>query len=222
MIFSFCVSRPCSPVYENLPRRTSNTRWAYDSLRASHKFQWGSNKNTNTNNNPTNTNDRARTNRALQDVLSPKAGMDESLDETVNSTFSTSLATSLNTSLNTSVEAEVDAGFNFSKDSNSPSSKGLLHPSTQGGTIYNGIENNALLLNSGVPPLSNFADTNVKEVIDEASSRPAALTFWQELQTREQSGGAGDGSRSDSAGGSDHPTATTPSVELSDNESPFR
>ena len=39
------AARPSSPLYENLPKKASQGRWAYESLRASHKFSWNSTKN---------------------------------------------------------------------------------------------------------------------------------------------------------------------------------
>ncbi|XP_045137545.1 uncharacterized protein LOC123519916 isoform X3 [Portunus trituberculatus] len=80
--------RDSSPVYENLPRRVAPSRWAYDSLRASHKFQW--------------TGPPSRRSGAGSGPNRPC--LDESSDDPLN----TSLNTSLTISLNTSIEGEVE------------------------------------------------------------------------------------------------------------------
>lgn len=80
--------RDSSPVYENLPRRVAPSRWAYDSLRASHKFQWS-----------------GPPSRRPGPASGPnRPSLDESSDDPLN----TSLNTSLTISLNTSMEAEVE------------------------------------------------------------------------------------------------------------------
>lgn len=80
--------RDSSPVYENLPRRVAPSRWAYDSLRASHKFQWSG---------------------PPSRRPGPSSGPNRpSLDESSDDPLNTSLNTSLTISLNTSIEAEVE------------------------------------------------------------------------------------------------------------------
>ncbi|KAG7175960.1 Nuclear receptor coactivator 5-like 2, partial [Homarus americanus] len=76
--------RDSSPVYENLPRRVAPNRWAYDSLRASHKFQWSG----------------PHAHRSGPPSVPPKSNLDESSDDPLNTSF--------NTSLNTSLEGEVE------------------------------------------------------------------------------------------------------------------
>ncbi|XP_064091588.1 uncharacterized protein LOC135205153 [Macrobrachium nipponense] len=85
--------RDSSPVYENLPRRTAQNRWAYDSLRPSHKFQWTASQAHQRNGPP---------------AIPPKSNLDESSDDPLNSSFNASLTNSLNTSLNTSLDGDVE------------------------------------------------------------------------------------------------------------------
>ncbi|XP_069942481.1 uncharacterized protein [Cherax quadricarinatus] len=92
------------PVYENLPRRVAPTRWAYDSLRASHKFQWSG---------PTDCPSGPN-----------KGGLDESCDDPMT------------TSLNTSVEGDGEV-------------------------------------------------SSRREASGTRNTRPAALNFWQDLTTRQ-------------------------------------
>ncbi|XP_050738606.1 uncharacterized protein LOC127009519 isoform X2 [Eriocheir sinensis] len=80
--------RDSSPVYENLPRRVASSRWAYDSLRASHKFQWSG----------------PPSRRPGPSSGPNRPNLDESSDDPLN----TSLNTSLTISLNTSMEGEVE------------------------------------------------------------------------------------------------------------------
>ncbi|XP_071516794.1 uncharacterized protein [Panulirus ornatus] len=76
--------RDSSPVYENLPRRVAPNRWAYDSLRASHKFQLSG----------------PHGRRPGPPAMPPKANnLDESSDDAMNTSFNTSFNASLNTSL---------------------------------------------------------------------------------------------------------------------------
>ncbi|KAK4294508.1 hypothetical protein Pmani_032870 [Petrolisthes manimaculis] len=82
--------RDSSPVYENLPRRVAPHRWAYDSLRASHKFQWSG---------------QNQQQRRPGPITGPLPGpnrtnLDESSDDPMNHT--------LNTSLNTSIEVDME------------------------------------------------------------------------------------------------------------------
>ena len=78
------ASLDSSPVYENLPRRGAPSRWAYDSLRASYKFQWSGPQSRH---------------------LGPASGLNRpSLDESSDDPLNTSLTISLNTS----VEGEVE------------------------------------------------------------------------------------------------------------------
>lgn len=90
------AARDSSPVYENLPRRVASNRWAYDSLRASHKFQWGGGSSS-----------HARRGPGGAPVVPPKPSpsLDESSDDPLNSSFNASL----NTSLNTSMEGDAEA-----------------------------------------------------------------------------------------------------------------
>ncbi|XP_047738873.1 uncharacterized protein LOC108676477 isoform X2 [Hyalella azteca] len=92
------IPRPCSPVYENLPRRASSSRWAYDSLRASHKFQWGLGKSAGEFL-------KSRSPRVQPHDTSEKSSYP---DQRNQSPFNASLTTSLNTSFNTSVDTDAE------------------------------------------------------------------------------------------------------------------
>lgn len=86
---------PTSPVYENLPQRCGTNRWAYDSLRASHKFYWGSV----TNGEKSCTQKEARTTPKL-------CSLDDTSEGVLSTSFNT--ASSRCSSLNTSLEGEGD------------------------------------------------------------------------------------------------------------------
>ncbi|XP_068213665.1 uncharacterized protein, partial [Palaemon carinicauda] len=129
-------TRESSPVYENLPRRTGQNRWAYDSLRPSHKFQWTASQMHQRNGPPS---------------IPPKSNMDESCDDPLNSSFNASLTNSLNTSLNTSLDGDVElpsprhdsgargtvrqGGMGFWPDASARRDSNTASPDQQGGAM---------------------------------------------------------------------------------------
>lgn len=78
------AARDSSPVYENLPRRVASNRWAYDSLRASHKFQWGGGSSSSSHG-------RRGPGGAPTVPPKPSPNLDESSDDPLNSSFNTSM-----------------------------------------------------------------------------------------------------------------------------------
>ncbi|KAB7500339.1 Dixin, partial [Armadillidium nasatum] len=102
-------SSPTAPVYENLPKRSSLNRWAYDSLRASHKFYWAS------------TSDNKSRNQQNSMNVAPKQ---HSLDDMSEDVFSNSFNTGSSrcSSLNTSVEVD-DKDVAFPHGTRGPQNK---------------------------------------------------------------------------------------------------
>ena len=169
-------------MYENLPRRLANGRWAYDSLRASHKFQWNPHSKSTTN----------------QTSRPPKSTLDESSDEvTMNSTFNTSF----NTSFNSSSDVEMNPRLN--------------------------VPDKEVRIKNALPQSASDAeDWSPQECAakDSNGSQPAALSFWKELQSQQQTTSRSESvscSRTGSRNSSADPSAS-PSMDPNDSDSPFR
>lgn len=174
--------------------------------------------------------------------LSKSITTDDSLEEMIDTTFSASFANSLNTSLNTSIETDVEyGGFNNSNISPSKNvskcqSNQLINTSTT--KSKNGFNDNGSSLRSSPASRNGNGGSCVdvsssnRERDDDPSSRPAALTFWQDLQSQTvrngEPGGCnriGTNSRSESASScaTESATAAAPSgAEFSENDTPFR